>query len=128
MKHTPIKLGPLALLLAVICICLTTLSLLNYSTAKADDRLAEKFAETVSLRYELEREGQELLSAVAANGPDESWEKAEDGTLWRVLEKDGAMLRIGLSGDASGGYTVVNWTQEKEWEPDTHIANLWTGN
>lgn len=128
MKHTPIKLGPLALLLAAVCICLTTLSLLNYSTAKADDRLAEKFAETVALRYELESEGQELLSAVAANGPDGSWEKTEDGTLWRVLEKDGAMLRIGLSPDGAGGYAVVNWTQEKEWEPDTHIANLWTGN
>ena len=128
MKHTPIKLGPLALLLAAVCICLTTLSLLNYSAAMADDRLAEKFAETVALRYELESEGQELLSAVAANGPDGSWEKTEDGTLWRVLEKDGAMLRIGLSPDGAGGYAVVNWTQEKEWEPDTHIANLWTGN
>ena len=42
MKHVPIKLGPLALLLAVISICLTTLALLNVSTAKADERLAEK--------------------------------------------------------------------------------------
>ena len=38
MKHTPIKLGPLALLLAVISICLTTLALLNVSTAKAEER------------------------------------------------------------------------------------------
>lgn len=128
MKHTPIKLGPLALLLAVICICLTTLSLLNYSTARADDRLAEKFAETVALRYELESEGQELLAAVAAAGPDGSWERAEDGTLWRVLEKDGARLRIGLAPSGADGYTVINWTQEKDWELDTHIANLWDGN
>ena len=124
MKHTPIKLGPLALLLAVICICLTTLSLLNYSTAKADERLAEKFAETVALRYELEREGQELLSAVAAHGPDEGWEKAEDGTLWRVLEKDGAMLRIGLSGDATGPILPISGRETKRGEEIMTIQEI----
>ena len=48
MKRVPIKLGPLALLLAVISICLTMLALLTCSTARADRRLAEKFAQTVS--------------------------------------------------------------------------------
>ncbi len=56
MKQVPIKLGPLALLLAVISICLTTLAILTFTTARADLRLAQKYAETVSTRYELERE------------------------------------------------------------------------
>ena len=44
MKQVPIKLGPLALLLTVISICLTTLAILTFATARADWRLAEKHA------------------------------------------------------------------------------------
>ena len=54
MKQVPIKLGPLALLLTVISICLTTLAILSFTTASADLRLAEKYADTVQTRYELE--------------------------------------------------------------------------
>lgn len=126
MNRTPIKLGPLALLLAVISICLTTLALLNYSTAGADRRLAEKFAETVSTRYALETEGQELLASLTGGEPGSSWEKDADGRFWTVLEQDGFRLRIGLEPDGDG-WRVVNWTQEKEWDHDEHIANLWTG-
>ena len=53
MNQVPVKLGPLALLLTVISICLTTLAILTFSTARADGRLAERYAETVTLRYEL---------------------------------------------------------------------------
>ena len=127
MKHTPIKLGPLALLLAVISICLTTLALLNVSTAKADVRLAQKFADTVKTRYALETEGQELLERLYA-GERDGWDEHEDGTLWRAVEKDGVTLQIGLRDDGRGGYTVLNWTQEKEWEQDPRIADLWDGN
>ena len=127
MKHTPIKLGPLALLLAVISICLTTLALLNVSTAKADVRLAQKFADTVKTRYALETEGQELLERLYA-GERDGWDEYEDGTLWRAVEKDGVTLQIGLRDDGRGGYTVLNWTQEKEWEQDPRIADLWDGN
>ncbi len=62
MNHTPVRLGPLILLLSVICVCLTMLSLLSFSAAGADKRLAEKYADTVRVRYELEAEGQELLA------------------------------------------------------------------
>lgn len=126
MNRTPIKLGPLALLLAVISICLTTLALLNYSTASADRRLAEKFAETVSTRYELETEGQELLASLSGAEPGPGWEKDAEGRFWTVLEQDGFRLRIGLEPDGDF-WRVVNWTQEKEWDHDEHIANLWTG-
>ena len=51
----PVKLGPLALLLTVISICLTTMAILTFATARADRRLAEKYAATVRLRYELDQ-------------------------------------------------------------------------
>ncbi len=61
MKHIPIKLGPLALLLTVISICMTVLGLLTFATARGDLSLAEKHGDTVRLRYELEAEGQAFL-------------------------------------------------------------------
>ena len=76
MKNPPIRLGPLALLLAVISICLTILAILTFTTARADLRLAEKYAETVQARYALEKDGQEYLARLnagreAAPAPDE---------------------------------------------------------
>lgn len=127
MRHTPIKLGPLALLLAVICICLTTLALLNFSTARADGRLAEAFARTVSVRYALESEGQALLASLDGQSLDGSWERDGSGNAWRVLEQDGFRLRIGLREDGRGGYDIINWTQEREWEHDERINDLWPG-
>lgn len=126
MKHTPIKLGPLALLLAVISICLTTLALLNFSTARADRRLAEKYAQTVSTRYALEARGQELLASLDGEESLSGWERDEEGRFRTELEQDGFRLRIALAPE-DGGWRVVSWTQEKDWEIDEHIANLWTG-
>ena len=54
MKHVPIRLGPLALLLAVISICLTILAVLSFTTGQADLRLAQRYADTVTERYALE--------------------------------------------------------------------------
>ena len=126
MKQTPVKLGPLALLLAVICICLTALALLNFSTARADMRLAETFADTVRTRYLLETEGQELLASLGDSQSLSDWETDSSGISWKVLEHEQFRLRIGLR-EEGGERRVVCWTQEKEWEQDTHIANLWTG-
>ena len=61
MRQIPVKLGPLALLLTVISICLTTLAILTFTTAEADRRLADHFAETIETRYRLESQGQAFL-------------------------------------------------------------------
>ena len=129
MKRPPIRLGPLALLLAVICVCLTVLAMLTYSTARADRRLADKFAQTVTTRYELETRGQELLRELSESDPAlavSDWERDASGVYWTTLEQDGSVLRIGLT--VSGGdYEVAAWIQERVWEQDTHIQNLWPG-
>lgn len=124
MKQVPIKLGPLALLLTVISICLTTLAILTFSTARADVRLAEKYAETVQTRYALEAEGQTLLA-----GQDIPAELEPDaGGVYRLeLRKDGALLHIGLAQEGDS-LRVVLWRHEREWTEDTGIGNLWAGN
>ena len=127
MKQIPVKLGPLALLLTVISICLTTLSILSFTTARADMSLAEKYAETVRIRYELEAQGQSCLADAQEGILPPDAETDADGVVWMTLKQDGSILRIGLVSEA-GGYRVVSWRHEREWTQDTSIGNLWNGN
>lgn len=126
MKQAPVRLGPLALLLTVISICLTILAILTFTTARADLRLAEKYAETVQSRYALEKEGQTYLAAVNA-GTVPAPEPDENGTRCYELEKDGFVLHITLRENGAGAYEPVVWRQEKLWEQKETIDNLWSG-
>ncbi|MBR0209024.1 MAG: hypothetical protein IJQ43_09015 [Oscillospiraceae bacterium] len=126
MKSPPIRLGPLALLLTVISICLTVLAILTFTTARADMRLAEKYAETIQARYALEKDGQEYLCRLNAgreNAPDPD----EDGVRRTELERGGFMLHIALRDDGQGGWEVLSWRHEKIWEQKETIDNLWSG-
>ena len=131
MKQVPIKLGPLALLLTVISICVTTLAILNFTTARADLRLAAKYAQTVQTRYALERQGQEFLRDLSETDPGDyglmDWERDAAGVYWTEVEQDGASLRIGFRPDREAGFTVVSWRQEKGWVEDDSIGDLWDG-
>lgn len=124
MNKVPVKLGPLALLLTVISICLSTLAILNFNTAHADLRLAQKYAETVSTRCKLEVMGQEYLSTLSDGEID--GEADENGIYRRDFELDGAHLRIELRMEG-GEYKIVSWRQEKDWAQDEFIENLWIG-
>ena len=125
MKHS-VRLGPLALLLTVISICLTILAILTFTTARADLRLAEKYAETVQIRYVLEEKGQAYLSDLDA-GRVPAPEADEDGIAHKDVEHAGYLLHIGLVPDGQGGFEVVSWRQEKTWEQNETIDNLWSG-
>ena len=121
MNQVPVKLGPLALLLSVISICLTTLSILAFTTSRADMSLAEKYAETVRLRYELETEGQTFLRDAAQGAA--AAEADEDGILRQTFRQDGSFLEVGVTADNE----IVSWRHEREWNQDTAIGNLWMG-
>lgn len=110
MNHVPIKLGPLALLLTVVVICLSVLAILTFTTAQADLTLARYYAETVQTRYELEEEGQRFLLQA----------KPKDAM---VFEKDGMRLTVAL--DETGA--VIRWTLEKQWTQPETTGNLWMG-
>ncbi len=133
MNQTPIKLGPLALLLTVISICLTTLAILIFSTARADVRLAEKYADMITLRYELMNEGEEFLQRadeLAESGlPLNSYPGVTsdaDGVAHFDIEKDGMQLSIGIE-EKNREITVVDYRITKEWSEDLDLGNLWPG-
>ena len=110
MKHVPMRLGPIALLLTVVSICLSILAILAFTTARADVALAEKYAETVQTRYALEAQGQRFLATAAPL--DEI-----------TLTEDDTSLTIAL--DESG--RVCRWIVKKEWHQEDVIGGLWTG-
>ena len=110
MNHVPIKLGPLALLLAVVSICLTVLSILSFASARADWKLAEQYARTVQTRYALEEQGQRFLA------------EAEPGAQ-ETFEQDGLRLIVALGEDGE----ILRWTLEREWNQDDTFGNLWLG-
>ena len=144
MKDLPIKLGPLALLLTVISICMTVLAILTFTTARGDRNLASTYAQTVQERYDLEAEGQAFLAqldhCLAETRSDPDWpfwnspwcspdwdlEQGEDGVCWATLERNGAVLRIGYVPTAEG-YEIRAWRQERIWSEDTSMGNLWPG-
>ena len=115
MDQVPVRLGPLALLLTVISICLTTLAILTFTTSGADLTLARKYAETVHSRYALEEEGQTLYAERKAAG--------NAALMDETLEDDGFLLHIKT--DAAGN--ITEWRHEKEWQEDSSIGNLWGG-
>ena len=131
MRQIPIKLGPLAPLLTVISICLTTLAILSFTTASADLRLAEKYADTVQTRYELESRGQEFLQELSETDPADyslmGWERDAGGNYTEALECDGMVLHIGFRPDRASAYQLISWRLEKNWEEDESIGTLWDG-
>lgn len=108
MDKIPIKLGPLALILTVISICLTTLAILTCATAGADMRLAEKYAENVRTRYALEAEAQRSLAELGENGETE-------------LQMDGYTMSVRVENGK-----ITDWRRHKSWEADESLGgDLW---
>lgn len=112
------RLGPLALLLCVITICMTSLSMLSYANASADTRLARRYAQTVQTRYSLEQKGQEFLKEMNDTPAGDLIEKE--------FTENGYQLQISLerTGDS---YEIRYWKINKIWEEPTQIDHLWEG-
>ena len=104
-----LRLGMLSILLTVIVICMAVLSLLSFATSSADMRLAKRYARTVEIRYQLEKEGRKLLNE---QGPIDTEIALEDYKL--VIETD------------DSGH-IKTWCIEKIWQQDDRIDDLWEG-
>ncbi|MCI8514485.1 MAG: hypothetical protein HFI93_07615 [Lachnospiraceae bacterium] len=132
MREVPIRLGPLALLLTVLSICMTTLGILAFTTARADLSLAEKYADTVRSRYAREAEGMEFLRDVRedlASGTDAAdlEGRDEDGVIRKRIGDENRGLSIGLRVREDGSLEIVSWRLENRWEEAPVPGNLWSG-
>ena len=136
MNHK-IRLGPIAIFLAVIAVVLTSLATLTVATSRADMVLAERFAEVTAIRYELDAEGERFLAEanekLAAGRSDpvkmpEGEVTSSDGSLSYELEKDGYVLKVTLEEDpASKTYKATQWKINKIWAGDDSLDDIWPG-
>ncbi len=130
MNHVPIKMGPLALLLAVISVCMTTLGILTFATAEADLRLAEKYRSTVVEQYERESIGQEFLSqagkAIRENGSLQSVPDAEvsGNKAEKSIEIGTGKLVVKIE-QKDNGFNVKSWRTAPVWEAENNNGGFW---
>lgn len=131
MKQVPIKLGPVALLLTVITICLTVMAILTLTTAAADQAMANRFADSAQIRFSLEAEGQQFLQQAdeQLSGGGELQELPDVSTagnsVEKVFEQEGYQLTIRLRPEGDSDYTVTRWSLEKKWKEKETIDGLW---
>ena len=131
MKQVPIKLGPVALLLTVITICLTVMAILTLTTAAADQAMANRFADSTQIRFSLEAEGQQFLQQAdeQLSGGGELQDLPDVSTagnsVEKVFEQEGYQLTIRLRPEGDSDYTVTRWSLEKKWKEKETIDGLW---
>lgn len=134
MRDGGVSLGPLALLLAVVSICVETLAILSIATASADMRIAERHADMVKLRYGLETEGSIFLKEADEalrlgmgldTLPDAHTD--DEGITRKEIWKGDYRLNAGVRVDENGNLKVVCWQIGKIWENRTDMGDLWNG-
>ncbi len=130
MNHK-IRLGPVAVFLAVIAVVLACLAMLSVATSRADTALAERFASVTKTRYELEADGERFLAeadkALAeGNGRIPDGAEPMGGGLLYYSEKDGYELTVRVE-ESGSHYTVAEWKISRIWEEDDPMDDLWPG-
>ena len=130
-----IRLGPIAIFLAVVAVILSTLAVLTVATSNADMAMAKRFARVTQIRYELETDGEKFLQEADEKASEGTFsaesleaEKTLKGTFVRTISKNGYKLRIEITdpGD-SGKCEVVSWKMTKEWNADDPYTGIWQG-
>ena len=132
MEHK-LRLGPIAVFLAVVAIVLTTLATLTFATSRADLVLAERFAQVTGIRYALETDGNRLLQeagdAVSAGRPlgtVSDLEETENGTYRYEKEQDGYNLQV-LLREEDGVLVIEKWKISKVWNSEDLSQDIWLG-
>ena len=98
--------------------------MLSFTTGQADLRLAQRYADTVQERYALEAEGQEFYAEVCSGNALQSGLPVVSETL---EGSNGLSLQIELRQNAQGAYDIVSWKYVRDWEENTDLDNIWTG-
>ena len=124
MNRPPIRLGPLAILLLVISTALTTMAILTYSTSKADLVLAQRFADSVRIRYQLDEQGCRIMQQLEEDPQSAAAIGFEynEGKYEYHSSLEGYTLTIVI--DESG--QLVSNRIHKDWSPEDDY-NLWPG-
>jgi hypothetical protein len=129
-----VRLGPIALFLAIVSIILVMLALLSVATSNADRVLAERFAAVTKERYALEADGERFIMALdeqAVKGKikeaDLMMEKTKTGYKKSIKATDYILNIEVTKPDQSGKFNITKWEIKKKWKEDNPYKNIWKG-
>lgn len=133
MNHS-IRLGPIAVFLAVIAVVLATLAVLTTSTTNADKVLADRYAEVTKARYLLQSRGEEFVSRfdeMSAKGKIDAevlkLKKTKKGYS-KIIHGKGYDLKIEItSGRSADKYKISGWDIKKKWNGEDPYEKVWKG-
>lgn len=126
-KQQP-TIGGSSLIVTFAVLCLTVFALLGLSTVRADQRLADISANSVSAYYEAELQAETILSELrAGNLPDGV---TKDGNIYSYMcpVSDTLALQVEVSVEGSS-WDILCWRTVTtiEWT-ESDSLNVWTGN
>ncbi len=131
MSHK-MRLGPIAIFFTIVAAVLATLAMLTVSTSRADVVLAQRFAQTTSIRYALEADGNRFLAALDTS-PQEALamdgaEVLENGNYRYTTGQDTYHLTIEVTQNPDlNTYEVISWRMNKDWDENDAMGELWGG-
>ncbi len=126
------RLGPIAIFFTIVAAVLATLAILTVSTSRADVVLAERFAQTTSIRYALEADGNRFLAALEEASENaaslEGVTVLENGNYQYTTQRDAYHLTVEVTpGPDQGTYEIVSWKIGKDWDEKDAMGELWGG-
>lgn len=121
------RVGSIAVLFAVVVLCMAIFSTLTVVTAASDRETARQYGEHVSQVYRIENLGQQWLAYVdwylSGSGmlPENTW---QDGDRIGTEILDGSMRLVIQLEKSAQGYEIRQWSCTTQWQPETDW-NLW---
>lgn len=126
-RFSPPAVGGISLMAAFAVLCLTVFALLCLSTVRADIRLADASARSVTEYYEADCAAQEILARLRAGERPDAVAFAEGVYSYSCPISDTRALEVEVRLE-DAGYTILRWqaVPAEEWESDTTLE-LWDG-
>ena len=116
--------GSIAVLFAVVVLCVAIFGVLTVSSAVSDRRAAERYGEHVEVLYACENAGQDWLSEADAylKGAGDLPENTEETetTLKTEIKRGNMQLEICLN-KINGSYEIAKWRCTSRWQPDDSL-------
>lgn len=117
--QAPVGVGVLTVLMVLLVLTLATFSVLTLASARADLKLSQVNADTVSAYYKADAEGKEQMADFAAGGKTDL-----ESTIPMT---DSQSLYIHLEKDGEGNVKVISWKTVTTEQPVDDTLNLWSG-
>lgn len=127
MESKRFRIGSVAVLFAVVVLCVAIFGTLTVSTAVTDQRTAQRYGEYVETLTACQNQGQQWLRAVddylSGSGtlPENT---VQNGAELQTTLTEGnvkLVIRLNITG---GSYEILEWRCSADWQPEEDW-NLW---